>query len=122
MGFGLMDTTQWIPVAAFVLTAIGTVAGVVWKLTRVELRLIEKITSARAEIDDHLERQAREFGEVASALRTKVHEVEVWARDTFVRRDGFYKVKEELTAELKSVAAQINQRIDRLVDSMNGKQ
>lgn len=135
MGSNLMshDLSLYIALAAFAVNMIGTIVGVTWKLSRVELSLRQAITIERREIDEHmerqlgeiddrLERQSREFGETASALRQKVHEVEVWARDTFVRRDGFYKVKDELSAEIKGVAAQIYQRLDKLEAKMEARQ
>ena len=36
-------------------------------------------------------------GETFSALRQKIHDVELWAR-----RDGFYKIQEPLSAEIKT--------------------
>lgn len=113
-----MEASQWIALAAFALNALVTVAAMTWQLSRVELRLSEKITDERQEIDEHLERQAREFGEVAAALRQKVHEIEVWARDTFVRREGFYQVRDDLKNDIKDMGAQINTRIDQLVHTM----
>lgn len=108
------DLSLYIALAAFGVNMIGTIVGVTWKLSRVELSLRAAITDERRDIDENMERKTREYGETAAALRTKIHEVEVYMRDTFVRRDGFYKVKDELSAEMRGIAQQLNQRLDRL--------
>jgi hypothetical protein len=120
MGTHLMspDLSLYIALAAFALNFVGTIVGVTWKLTRVEIALRDAITAERREIDGHMERQSREFGETAAALRQKIHEVEVWSRDTFVRSDGFQSVKNELSQEMKDIAKLINQRLERIEANM----
>lgn len=109
-----MEPSTWLALAAFAVNMIGTLVGVTWKLSRVEISLRDAITHERKDIDEDMARQSREFGETVAALRVKVHEVEVWARDAFVRRDDFYKIKDELSDQMKGMAAQINSRLDKL--------
>lgn len=109
-----MDVGDWAAVAAFALNAVVTTAAVTWKLSRVELALSAQITKERKEIDEHIEQMSREFGETVHAMRQKIHEMEVWNRDNFVRRDGFYIVKDELTSAIRSVEALIAVRLEGL--------
>ena len=97
MEYGLIFTAVGLVVNLIVLAVGGTRA-----IGRLETSLRETIEKSRKEIDERLDAQSRDFGETISALRQKIHEVELWARDTFMRRDGFYKVQEQLSAEIKT--------------------
>lgn len=121
MGRSLMtaDFSLYIALAAFALNMIGTVVGVTWKLSRVEVSLRETIMNERKEIDRDLERQAREFGETAQALRQKVTEVELYVRDTFVRRDGFLKITDDFTHSMRLLGEQLNARLDRMEEKFD---
>jgi hypothetical protein len=45
--------------------------------------------AGRAGTEAEQEKMGREFGEIAAAIRQKIHEVETWARDEFVRKGSF---------------------------------
>jgi hypothetical protein len=59
-----------------------------------------------------------EFGETAAALRTKIHDVETWNRDTFVRKDSFEMVIGRLEKSLEKLGDKIEDRIERLADRL----
>lgn len=72
------------------------------------------------------------YGEAASALReristlerdllAKVTDFEKWSRDTFVRREGFYKVRDDLQGDLKELGNQIYARLERMEKKIDGK-
>lgn len=114
--------------AAPVLMALGLLVNLIliavggtWKLGQLERSLHSAIEKSRKEIDDRIDSQAREFGETASAMRQKIHEVELWARDTFMRRDGFYSVKDELSAEIKSTRDELRADIKELAKKIDTK-
>lgn len=122
---------------------IGGTARIVWKLSRIEKEVRDegdqKIKNVResfdAEIDNlqrdivRLERAGgergetlrHEFGETAAALRTKIHEVETWNRDTFVRKDSFEMVIGRLEKSLEKLGDKIEDRIERLADRLQHK-
>lgn len=113
-----------VAVASLIINIIVLLVGLTWKLSRLELALREAINSSRSEIDERLDSSVREFAETAMALRQKINEVELWARDNFVRRDGFYKVRDDLAAEIKSLAVVIDRRMERLevkIDEARGQ-
>lgn len=119
-------------------TVVITTGGVVWQLTRVEKAIRDdgdlKIKSLRegfnAEIDNlqrdvvRLERAAseraetlrHEFGETGVALRTKIHEVETWNRDTFVRKDSFEMVIGRLEKSIDKLGDKIEERLDKMFE------
>jgi hypothetical protein len=96
-----------------------------WKLSRVEKELrdyfdaqvdnlqldvakLERSGTERAETLRH------EFGETGTALRTKIHEVETWSRDTFVRKDSF----ETAISRIEKTTENAVNKIDKRLDSM----
>jgi hypothetical protein len=84
---------------------------VVAEVAKLETKLSGAISESRDEIDDRMARHSREFGETANALRTKVHEVETWVRDTFVRRDDFLALAEKLDKSFERLEAKIDEHL-----------
>lgn len=111
----------YLTIAGFVLNLIVIVGTGVWRLSQLENSLRKSIEESRKEIDGRIDEQAREFGETVQALRQKIHEFELWARDTFMRRDGFYKVKDEVTAALKEVRDELKTDLRRLEEKIDTK-
>ncbi len=84
-----------------------TVIGGVWKLSRLELALRGAIDESTKEVDERIDRHVRYFGEAVAAVRQKVVEVEIFARDTFVRKDEF-------GSQIKDLGDRLEARLDRL--------
>lgn len=76
---------------------------------------LERTGSERGEILRH------EFGETGSALRTKIHEVETWNRDTFVRKDSFEMVIGRLEKSIDKLGDKIEDRLDKMFERMKSK-
>lgn len=108
-------------IAGFGVNLAVIVIGGVWKLSQLEGSLRRAIEESRKELDDRFDVQTREFGETSAALRQKIHNVEIWARDTFMRRDGFYKVKDDLTAEIKTVRDELRTDLRRMEAKLDEK-
>ena len=56
----------------------------------------------------------RELGETGHALRQKIHEVELFASENYVRREGFYKVQDSIETKIESLAEKIDARLERM--------
>lgn len=89
-----------VPAAAYVLAfAILTSAvGITWKLSRVEIGL-------RAEFD-------RKNNE----LSAKLYQVEIWARDEFVRKGSFEIVVARMEKGLGDLGTKIENRLDKMTE------
>jgi hypothetical protein len=98
-----------------------------WALSRVEKELkeffdaqidnlqrdvskLERAGMERAEILRH------EFGETGAALRTKIHEVETWNRDTFVRKESFDLIVARIEKSMEKLGDRFEEKIDKLVE------
>lgn len=124
---------------ALFITVAGGGAGVVWKLTRLEANIRDSIAAETRALEDKIvtltvkvagiEKQAvvdldvmrREVGETVSAIRAKVHEIETWARDEFVRKNSFEAVISRVEKSLDQLGDRIDKRLDRLAEKMDGK-
>lgn len=116
------------------LTVAGGGAGVVWKLTRVEGGIRDKIAAETESLNEKLgkvherlagvERQQleelavlrREAGESIAAIRTKVHEIETWARDEFVRKGSFETVVARMEKGIENLGEKIERRLDKMAE------
>ncbi len=113
--------------AGTALAAIGYAVRVTWKISRIEKEIRDDFN---AEIDncqrdnaklvregsDRAETLRHEFGETASALRTKIHDVETWNRDTFVRKDSFEMVIGRLEKSIDKLGDKIEDKLDKMFE------
>lgn len=82
------------------------------------------LLDVKLHVDDdarNFEAVRREFGEVATALRTKVQEVELYTRDNFVRRESLQAVLHQyneslgtMIGDLKEWMVRIEARLDNI--------
>lgn len=89
------------------------------KLTGMEASLRKTITETKVEIEGRVERVSREAGESVAAVRQKIHEVEIWSRDTFSRRESLYKVKDDLAADIKALGDRVEAATGKLEDKID---
>jgi hypothetical protein len=110
-------------IAGFALQGLALLVGGTWKLSQMEARITASITRHRKEIDDAhtatVDALRREIGETVSALKAKVHEIETWARDHFVRRDSFEGVVRELKEAIAAQGDKIDKRLDRIDEKLD---
>ncbi len=127
-----MTDPTLIAIAGFLVQCLVLVATGTWKLSRVEASIRKAINLSRKEIDDkidqmrreidgELDRARREAGETGAALREKVAQVELFCRDTYVRRDSFYKVADEFRADVKSMRENIEAHLVRLEEKIDAR-
>jgi hypothetical protein len=113
-----METGTLIGLGSLGLAIVVNGVGLVWKVSRVELSIRDdfddKIAAARSERAEEFDAMRREFGETVSAIRTKVHEIETWSRDEFVRKASFEKAIERMEKGFESLGARIEARLGKL--------
>ena len=129
-----MEPFQWamIIVAALsaLLTAGGVIAAVTWKISGIEKTLKDAIIEERKSIDgehvairrefsDELDVVRREIGEVGTALRTKIHDVETWSRDNFARRGSLGEMRLDMNEQFKAMRAAMEKRFDKMEDKID---
>lgn len=117
-----MTTWQFALAVAGFFVHIGVlIATVSYKLAKAETAILEQLKAERKEIDENRERDGRIIGEALAALRTKVHEIETWARDTFVRKDSLDKTMERMEKIMGDMKADLSHQIGRLSDRLDSR-
>lgn len=53
-------------------------------------------------------------------LHAKIIEFEMWTRDTFVRRDSFFVVKDELNRNIEKMSDKVEIRLERMETKLDG--
>ena len=90
------------------------------KIADMEARLRNDIIEAKTELETRQDTSTRENGEGLAAIRQKVHEVEMWIRDTFVRRDSFLQVIAEVKTGFNDLGTRLEKRLDRMEEKIDG--
>lgn len=116
-------------VLGFFLQGLLLIGAGVWKLSRIEKAILETITVHRKEIDTDIDSRDRNVGESLQGIRQKINEVELYVRDTFVRRDSYHTAMSQLqeNASKSDEADQqwkrrIEDKIDRLAERITDHQ
>jgi septal ring factor EnvC (AmiA/AmiB activator) len=118
-----VPVTVWLWFAGLLLQSVAFGVLGTWWVSTLIAAIRDEIAHERKEVDqsiadvenelrDRQERSERLIGETVAAVRQKIHEVEVFIRDTYVRRDSFLKTSEEVRESLKDFGDRIEKRID----------
>ncbi|MGY3588096.1 hypothetical protein [Bradyrhizobium sp. USDA 4350] len=105
---------------------LSSVAGIVWKLSRLELAIRTesdlKITALQKDHSDKIAALQKDHAEKEKTLSDKVYQIEIWARDEFVRKGSFEiviarmeKSMEKIGDKIDAKFADLTQRIDQAV-------
>lgn len=115
---------------------IVAVAGGVWRLAQIEKSILDAgkddDEELRTDMDAKFENVARdifrvdrdnvgraeiirnEVGEMGSAIRQKIHEIEVYTRDTFVTRQNFETAMSRIERSVDKLGDRLEAKIDSL--------
>lgn len=110
-----------------IVTLVLSSFGLAWKLSRIEKAIrddfdaevdnlqrdVVKLATAGAERAETLR---HEFGETGSALRTKIHEVETWNRDNFVRKESFELVIARIEKSMEKLGDRFEEKLEKLIE------
>lgn len=113
------------------------VAGGVWKIRDIEKNIRDEGSEQDTELRDHLEAQIEnvqrdqqnherntvagfetlrhEVGETGLAIRQKIHDVELFTRDTFVEKEHFERSIERIETSIDKLGDRLEAKIDRSV-------
>lgn len=120
----------WLGLAAFVVNIVVLAIGGTWALARQGRGIEQAIYRSRQETDGEIDKLRydlrtehddflRRFGDSLSAIRQKVNDVELWARDEFVRRDDFYRILDGINKSITALGDKIDARVDKLVNKID---
>ena len=106
---------------SFVVAVVKTTRAVSKAETEIRSDMGAEVDNLQRDIS-RLEREAmargdtyrQEFGETAAALRTKIHEVEVFSRDHFISKDTFSATVGRIEKMFESFGDRLERRFDKI--------
>ena len=121
----MADVGIYIGIGTFAMAVVGYAIKLTWQVSRVEqevrddmdaqidnvqrdIKTMERDSLARAETLRH------ETGEMGSAIRQKIHDVEMFTRDTFVRKDTFEAVMTRIEKSIDKLGDRLEEKIDKM--------
>jgi uncharacterized membrane protein len=130
---------NWAEIAALVVASVATIGGagsrvLYWllgakinakseelhrKIDAQRIDLIQMIAEARNDTSQMISDEMRAMGESLAAIRQKAIDVEIWARDNFVRRDEFQTAMVQLNKRLELTDGKIDRMRDILGDKLD---
>jgi hypothetical protein len=116
-----MGVAEWVAIAGLALNVLVAVVGVTWGITRIRDAVRGEIDAHRDKFNDDIDNLRDNFGETAAALRQKIAEVELYAANQYVRREGFYEVQKQLAGDIKAMGEQIAARLERMELKIDSK-
>lgn len=110
-----------VTIASFIFTAVVMLVTVTWRVSQAVADLRKAINESRDEIEAKQDVMQREFGETAAALRTKIHQVETWARDEFVRKSSFDNGLSRVEKMIESQFSKTDARLERMEGKIDAR-
>ena len=114
-----MSPEAIIALVALGLNVVVALVGMTWGLGKIKDAIRNEIEQHREKFDQELDMIGRNFGETASALREKIREIELYCRDTFVRRESFSEVITKLSSDINLLATRIETRLVRMEEKID---
>lgn len=124
----------YIGVGTFVCGLIAYAVKITFQLTRLEKEMradmdaqIDNVQRDIVKVDrsvgsletagiERAETIRHEVGETAAAIRQKVHDVETWNRDNFVRKESFELVVSRIEKSIEKLGDRFEEKLDKLVE------
>lgn len=114
-----MGVEVWLALGSIVLNIVVAAVGLTWGIAKLRDAIRDEIDEHRDQTEHKIDTLRLNVGEMGTALRTKISEVELFSRDTFMRRDSFYKTIEMLSADLKAQFIKMDSRLDRMENKLD---
>jgi hypothetical protein len=113
-----MDWGLAIAAASLELVILSSAIGIVYRITRVEVQLraeyTREIALIRAETTKEVAGILAASTAATSALSAKLYQVEIWARDEFVRKGSFETVVTRLERTMEMMGTKIETAVDKM--------
>lgn len=109
-----MRALEGIPLWGFMLQLVVAVVAVVWAVALLKESLRKDNEKGFEKLMHRIELLTKNTLAGEAKLIAKITEVEIWARDTFVRRESFFTatkdLKEDMTRQFEKLEEQLKER------------
>lgn len=103
-------------VIGFVVNVVVLAVGGVRALERSTAAINKTIAEHRHQVNGEFSAMRTEFGEVVSAIRQKVNDVELECFKTFVRRESFYELMRQIQEAFSARIDKLEAKLDRVIE------
>lgn len=114
-----LSTIEIIALSGLALNVGIALVGATMGIAKIRETVREEIDKHRDTFDGKVDQTSRNVGEALSAIRTKMHEIETWARDEFVRKGSLELVIHRQEVALTSEFQKIDKRFDRIESKLD---
>ena len=123
------------------LAVVGYAVKITWQFSRIEKEVRADAARGDKELGESMDAQIdnlqrdivrfhrsgmeksdviiREFGETASAIRQKLHDIEVFSRDHFVSKDSFDSVVGRIERSFEKMTDRLEDKIEKAVERLH---
>ena len=119
-----MDSGIYIGIGTFGLAVVAYAVRLTWQVSRIEKEQREYTDAQVDNLQRDMNEQAstgairaetirHEAGEMGAAIRQKIHEVETWNRDTFVRKDSFEIVVNRIEKSMEKLGDRVEEKLEK---------
>ncbi len=109
-----MSAMEMIALGGLALNVLVAVVGLTWGIAKIRDAVRAEIEAYRNRFDGELGELDRSFGKNLLDQRDKIREIELYVRDTYLRRDSFQEVIRAMQGDLRSSFDKIDQRLERM--------
>lgn len=116
-----MTIIEIVAISSLGLNVVIAVVGATWGITKIKDAVRDAIDKHRQKYDDDLDSLGRSFGEGLSAIRQKVHDLETWIRDEFVRKASFEGSSNRMERTISDQFDKLEKRLERMEAKIDSK-
>lgn len=116
-----MTLVEIVAIGSLCLNVGIAVVGATWGISKIKDAVRDAIEKHREKYDNDLDDMGRSFGEGLSAIRQKVHDLETWIRDEFVRKGSFEGSQSRMERIVSEEFGKMEKRLDRMEAKIDSK-
>lgn len=131
-GNAIAEIGPYVALASFVMNLLIAVIGATWGIAKIRAAVTEemtkhkeaadaKIAAVETRLSAKVETALHDTGEALAEIRTKINEVELWARDNFVRRESFTQIINEWRDGFRDLGTRVDRRLERIENLILGR-
>jgi len=117
----VMTLSEIFSLSGLCLNILVAVVGLTWGIAKIRDAVKRDVEEHREKIDGELDKLSRNTGEIAIAIRQKITEIELYMRDTFVRRDSFYDAMKQYSSDMRGQFTNLEKRLERMETKLDTK-
>lgn len=116
-----MTLVEMVAIGSLCLNVGIAVVGATWGISKIKDAVRDAIEKHREKYDNDLDNIGRSFDEGLAAIRQKMHDLETWIRDEFVRKQSFDNSATRMERTIAAEFDKLEKRLDRMEAKIDNK-